>query len=59
MTMTDKNVMCGAYDMDNIEEALNYQSDNPIEQRFVKELENCIVNAVNKGRAEIHRRLYG
>lgn len=59
MTLTDNNVMSGAYNMETIEQALNYKSDNPIEQRFVKELDNCIVNAVNKGRAEIHRRLYG
>lgn len=59
MALTEGNVMYGAYNMDTIKEALDYKSGDPVEKRFVKELENCIVNAIKKGRAEIHRRLYG
>ncbi|MBM3199517.1 hypothetical protein FJZ53_01180 [Candidatus Woesearchaeota archaeon] len=59
MTMTDKTVMYGKYGMDNIEQALNYKTDNKLEQRFVKELNECIVKAVKKGRQEIYDRLFG
>jgi len=61
MTMADTklDILYGKYDMSNIEEALNYKSDNKTEQRFFKELNENIINSVKKGKDEIYRMLYG
>jgi len=61
MTMADTQlgVMYGKYDMDNIEEVLNYKGGNNYEQRFVKEINELIVDAVKKGKEEILIYLFG
>ncbi|MBU4502722.1 MAG: hypothetical protein KKA79_09050 [Nanoarchaeota archaeon] len=59
MALDDGRVMAGAYNMDNIEAALNYQTDDKIEKRFVKELNKNIFNSLKVGRDKIHEILYG